>query len=247
MAALPSPERERILHEVANLPDSWHSAGTLHPKALSALIRHATSQPIRRSIETGTGRSTLILSHVSDDHTVFTLGGDGDTSYAAVTSSPLLNAAHVRFVLGPTQRTLQSHRFESGIQFALIDGPHGYPFPDLEYFWIYPHLEKGAILVVDDVHIPTVFNLFAVLREDAMFDLVEVAATTAFFRRTGAPTFPLDQDNWWTQGYNARRFPVSDWPRWGAFATRMRGAVPVSVRKRLKTVVPAGVRKRFRS
>ena len=35
--------------------------------------------------------------------------------------------------------------------FVLIDGPHGYPFPEIEYFYFYPRLKPGALLVVDDI------------------------------------------------------------------------------------------------
>lgn len=97
--------------------------------------------------------------------------------------------------------------------------------------------------MIDDIHIPTVFNLFAFLREEAMFRLVEVVGTTAFFRRTQSPTFPTDQDNWWIQGYNSARFPVSRWPVWGALRRPIQGAVPVAVRKRLKGIVPPRIRR----
>jgi hypothetical protein len=194
-------------------------------------------------METGTGKSTLLLSHLSRHHTVFTLAGDQDTSYAAVLASPLLNRESVEFVLGPTQVTLPARHFDRPVQVALIDGPHAYPFPDLEYYHTYPHLDEGALLVLDDVHIPTLFHLFAFLREDPMFQLVEVVGTTAFFRRTSAPTFPPTEDNWWTQTYNWNRFPVSGWPAWGGLRPRIRNLVPVGVRRRFKRAIPPRLRR----
>jgi hypothetical protein len=35
------------------------------------------------------------------------------------------------------------------LQLVLIDG-YGYPFPDLQYYFLYPHLETGALLILDD-------------------------------------------------------------------------------------------------
>jgi predicted O-methyltransferase YrrM len=243
VSASRTADRERILAEVNGLPATWHTAGTLSPAALSAMAKH--SGDVAHSMETGTGKSTLLLSHLSQDHKVFTIAGDNDSSYATVTASPLFNKETVEFVIGPTQQTLPAYRFANKLQLALIDGPHGYPFPDLEYFYTYPHLEQGALLVVDDIHIPTVFNMFSFLREDAMFKLLEVVETTAFFRRTDEPTFPPDLDGWWTQQYNFKRFPVSEWPLWGGLRPRMRGAVPIGVRRGLKKVVPEKVRKWF--
>ncbi len=38
---------------------------------------------------------------------------------------------------------------------VLIDGPHGYPFPDMEYYYFYPLIKPGGILIIDDIHIPS--------------------------------------------------------------------------------------------
>src|SRR6266704_589036 len=139
---------------------------------------------------------TLLFSHMSEHHTVFALD-DGTGSVTNVRRSRLLRQDVVTFVEGPTQVTLPQHRFTEKLQLVLIDGPHGYPFPDLEYYYLYPHLETGALLILDDIHIPTVQNLFQFLRRDAMFELEETVQTTAFFARTSAPVFDPVGDGWW--------------------------------------------------
>lgn len=203
-----------VLSQIDELPGDWHGEGPLNSHtALAAFLRHAGPLPLRRSMETGTGKSTLLLSHISERHTVFTVP-DGD-SYHAVLKSAILNRDTVQFVLGPSQLTLREHSFEGPLDLAFLDGPHGYPFPELEYYAVYPYLSPGALLVVDDIHIPTISNLFTFLCEDEMFHLLEVADTTAFFRRTTAPVFSPVADNWWTQKYNVNRFPVAD-PHAGA-------------------------------
>jgi hypothetical protein len=156
-------------------------------------------------METGSGASTLLFSHLSEDHTVFAIDA-GTNSIRGVESHRLLRRETVTFVEGPTQLTLPRHTFAHPLQLALIDGPHGYPFPDLEYYFIYPHLEPGAILIVDDIQIPTITNLFDFLSADEMFDLREVVENTAFFQRTSAPTFSPTGDGWWEQRYNMRAF-----------------------------------------
>lgn len=225
-----------LLDALIALPPQWHGEGTLNPVALRAIVRWATAPaapqlPLRASVETGTGLSTLLLSHISEHHTVFTVE-DGD-SYRKVASSPLLCQRSVAFELGPSQLTLPRFSFEFGeeaasLDFALIDGPHGFPFPQLEYYYLYPHLHENSLLVLDDIHIPTIYQMFCVLREDSMFDLLEVCGYTAVFRRTAAPTFSPTGDNWWTQPYNTRRYPVND--RFEEAVARLRSLMPAPVR-----------------
>ena len=90
-----------LRREIDRLPDDWHGAGTVSPAVLEALARHATERRLTRSMETGTGRTTLLLSHLSSNHAVFAKDdrGDGD-SLIAVQESHLLNTDAVSFVVG---------------------------------------------------------------------------------------------------------------------------------------------------
>ncbi len=189
-----------ILAKVMEASRSIHRSGSLSPAALVSLAKHLESRNPKHTVETGTGASTLVFSHISLDHTVFTI--NTDDSMTAVQRNPLLNSRPIRFVLGPTQRTLPSYVFESKLQAVLLDGPHAYPFPDLEYFYLYPHIDEGGLLVVDDIHIPTLRNLYRFLRKDDMFKLIEVTDKTAFFSRTGHAVFDPWSDGWWLQGFN---------------------------------------------
>jgi len=161
------------------------------------------------SAETGCGKSTLLFSRLSGEHLCFTL--EGGDAYAKTSASPLLDPDRVRFVLGPSQRTLQRHEWSAPLDVALIDGGHGYPFPDLDYYGFYPQIRPGGLLVVDDIHIPTITHLFRFLQEDAMWRLVAVELYTAFFQRTDAPTFGPFGDGWIHQRYNRDRFPHKEW------------------------------------
>jgi hypothetical protein len=197
-----------VLSEIIRISPTLHNAGTFSVATLDAFVRHVSTRSPRHSVETGAGASTLLLSHLSEDHTVFALDG-GTGSLRSVQESPLLRREVVTFVEGPSQTTLPAHEFVHPIQLALIDGPHAYPFPELEYYYLYPHLEADALLIVDDIHIPTITHLFDFLRADEMFDLQEVVETTAFFRRTEAPTFFPFGDGWQLQRYNQRAFETS--------------------------------------
>ncbi len=192
-------------------------------------------------METGCGRSTLLLSHLSKDHQVFTFtNSDTDfkanDSYERVIATPLFNADTTRFILGPTQKTLPAYTFARPFDFVLLDGPHSYPFPDLEYYFVYPHIKPGGYLIIDDIWIPTIYNLYAFLKEDAMFHLETVVANTAFFTRTTAPLLDPYGDDWPSQAYNKARFPIvhTPPPPIEVFKDRMRNAIPKPVKNAIK-------------
>jgi hypothetical protein len=176
-----------------------HGSGTFDSVTLKALVRYAESREITCSAETGSGASTIVLSRCAKRHVVFSV--DAANSITAVRQSGLL-LDNVQWIEGPTQLTLPRHRFEEPLQFALIDGPHAWPFPDMEYYYLYQHIETGGILVIDDIQIPTIRNMFEVVSAEPMWRTLEVVHQTAFLERTPAPTFCPIGDYWWEQRYN---------------------------------------------
>lgn len=196
-----------VLSQIQSLPKDWHTGGALSEDVLQAIISYTNSHQIIHSVETGSGASTLLLSHISRNHKVFSFDC-GSNGLTFIRSSPILNRANVEFIEGPTQCTLPQYKFKNKLQLALIDGPHAYPFPDLEYYFIYPYLEENALLILDDIHIPNIYNIFVFLKEDNMFELLIIVGNTAFFRRTSVSLFNPFEDGWSLQNYNKNRFPV---------------------------------------
>ncbi len=215
-----------LLTEILESSRSIHRSGSMSPTALITLAKHLEARTVQHSVETGTGASTLIFSHLSKSHTVFAL--DSDESITMVLRNPSLNREATTFVDGPTQKTLPVHSFRWPLQAVLIDGPHAYPFPDLEYFYLYPHIEKDGLLVIDDIHIPSIQNLFRIVSDDDMFRLVEVCGKTAFLRRTDAPLFDPWNDGWWLQRFNKRTLWRYCWQE------KLKSAVPKSLRPVLR-------------
>jgi hypothetical protein len=168
-------EHRQLIDKIAALPKDWHGAGSV-------------------------SRETLLLSHLSDNHLVF--AKDDGRSISESRASSLLQAEHVTFIEGPTQKTLPYYEFDCTFQVVLLDGPHGYPFPDLEYYYFYPRLDSGGLLILDDTQIPSIGRMLDILRADAMFDLLEIVGDTAFLRRTSAAIIEPCSDSWWMQGYN---------------------------------------------
>ena len=222
-----------ILEQILQVQSVLHAAGTVSAPALRAIAALASERTISHSAETGCGATTLLLSHLSGSHTVFALDAGG--SLSSVRNSPLLRPGVVTFVDGPSQQTLPEFRFDAKLQLALIDGPHAYPYPDLEYYYLYPHLDTGALLVLDDIHIRSIHNLFEFLRSDPMFRLAGVVRTTALFTRTDAPTFDPFGDGWEQQGYNRHTLWRHGW------RSRLGQALPRSLRNRLTKLTATGL------
>lgn len=200
---------EHVLEQIVALPPDWHGAGSLKPGVLRAMARHGQGVDLRCTAETGSGKSSLLFSHLARRHLVFAMD-DGNGSVRRVQESPLLKPGVVEFIEGPTQKTVPVYDFSEPLQMVMLDGPHGYPFHHLEYYYVYPHLAEGGVLIVDDIDIPSIYDMYQFLKKDDMFNLLEVVHTTAFFRRTAAPVFNPLADGWWLQGYN-RRKKIVDW------------------------------------
>ncbi len=206
-----------------------HIAGGLQYPVL-ARIEELLPEGAENSAETGCGRSTILFSNLVKSHTVFCLE---DREYGERSSvkyfedSELFQNDSVTRVYGPTQVTLPS--FEHKLQYdcVLIDSPHGYPFPEIEYNYFYPHIKEGGLLIIDDVQIASIGRMADVLQEDEMWEFVELVLTTAIFRRTSAPCFNPTGDGWWEQGFNRRRttkdlhFYLEDGGELPSFETRV--------------------------
>jgi len=230
----------QLIDRIAALPQDWHGAGTVRREVLLAIGRHCDGIGVKYSAETGVGRSTLLFSHLSDKHLTFAV--DDGMSLSQTKSSSLLNIDCVTFIEGPTQKTLPAYEFNNKLQAVLIDGPHGYPFPDLEYFYFYPFLDTGGLLILDDINIPSIGRMFDILKVDPMFELAETIYDTAFFRRTSAPMIDPYSDSWWLQGYNRKCFEQITSPKFFRRCIRriskmtpqsVKDSLPYSLKKRL--------------
>lgn len=166
------------------------------PPALAAIL---TRGPFRRTAETGYGGSTIILSHASERHVAFAIEGS-DRTITGLRNEPDLRQDRVEFVEGESKNTLPLHRFDGELDLVLLDGPHAYPLPQLEFAYLAPHIRVGGWVVLDDVQIPSVHELYRFLSKEPGLTLEEVAVRTAFFRVKAAP--PCGPDGWERQGIN---------------------------------------------
>jgi Methyltransferase domain len=191
-----------------------HWAGTCTGTSLAELERvltcHFGDRPIR-TVETGCGASTVVFAQYAAEHTVYCYDDRdyaGGSSVLYAQSFPGFREEAVRWVFGPTQRTIFAEPLDRPVDVIQIDGPHGYPFPELEYFAFIRWLTHGGVLIVDDIHIPSINNMYQFLLQDDGFRVLSIVQTTAFLERTQLPVVNLEGDDWWLQRYNVQSFPL---------------------------------------
>jgi len=229
-------ETRAILEKLAALPEDWYLAGMASERVLKAIADECVRlSPLVRTAETGSGKTTLLFSSLSPRHTVFALD-TGNRSISAAMESSLLDPSVVELVEGPTQKTLPSYSFDGEYDVVLIDGPHGYPFPDLEYFYFYPRVRKGGLLLVDDIHIPSIGRMYRILKACDMWRLIRTVDNMAFFERTDAPLLDPYADGWWLQGYNRRLYERG---------LKRKGLLGALTPKWLRRMFPASVKRFF--
>jgi precorrin-6B methylase 2 len=184
---------------------AFHPWDAMSPAALSGILRRG---PFRSSAETGCGGSTIVLSHASDRHIAFAIEGE-DRTITELHQQSDLRVGNVIFVEGETRDTLPRYPFEGELDLVLLDGPHAYPLPQVEFAYLYPRIRPGGWLVIDDIQIPSVYELLRFLRKESSVVLEEVAVRTAFFQKVSATGY--GPDGWALQGMNRRTILRYSW------------------------------------
>ena len=144
-----------------------------------------------------------MFSQLSKNHLTFGVEGENQT-ITELRSRGDLRAEVVVFMEGDTKVTLPAYHFTSQLDLVLLDGPHAYPLPQLEYTYLFPHIRPRGWLVLDDLQIPSVHELFSFLCKEQSVVLEEVMGRTAFFRKMENTDANAGPDGWWLQGINRR-------------------------------------------
>jgi hypothetical protein len=182
---------------------AFHAWDAMAPEALAAIAARAANGGFSATAETGCGGSTIVLSHLSRHHTAFAIEGENRT-ITALRQHAYLAGGAVTFIEGETRATVPGFQFSSPLDLVLLDGPHAYPWPQVEFAYLAPFLRVGGWLAIDDIQIPSVHELFRFLRGESAFALDQVVVRTAFFRKAKAPLEEPGPDGWWLQGMNKK-------------------------------------------
>ena len=81
------------------------------------------------------------------------------------------------------------------LDIVMVDGCHGFPFPQLDWSYAAAHLVDGGILVVDDTQLAAPYELRRYLEHDPRWERVHVGSQWVAFKRLGSGS--LDEE--WTE------------------------------------------------
>jgi len=124
-----------------------------------------------KTLETGSGISTLVFALRRTDHVTITPNVSevaAIENYARANQVPL---DRVRFVIESSERYLPGCEI-TDLDLVLIDGKHAFPWPIIDWFYTADRLKQGGVLVLDDLEMPSVSVLKDFIAEDPRWQRV---------------------------------------------------------------------------
>ena len=154
-----------LIDELRAAPPPLHGAGDefwgLAWPALAWLERNVG--PGMRTLEVGSGASTLVFAARGAEHVAVTPDADEEKWFRAECERRAIDASGVRFSIGLSHEVLP--QLDHGpLDLALVDGAHGFPYPVLDWWHIAPHVALGGRVLLDDAYMPPVAAVVHALR-----------------------------------------------------------------------------------
>jgi methyltransferase family protein len=186
--------KRSLTDELRALPPGLHGEGHefwgLAWPALRWLEREV--RPAMRTLETGSGASTLAFAAGGADHVAITPDPREEEAVREQADRLDIDHSRVQFAIGPSHELLP--RLEpSPLDLVLVDGAHGFPYPLLDWWYIAPRLRVGARMLLDDAYMPPVAALVDALRAQSAWEIAEtVGSRTVIVRKLADELPPFD-------------------------------------------------------
>ncbi len=180
-----------------NIPDlhswddgkTWNSGG-FGPSELRSIYEIVQGSPEpARVLETGAGNSTICfllagcgeVTSIAPDQPLFDRIKKYCTLYS-IDTSPLnsivaISEDSLPYLAADYKRTARA------IDFALLDGGHGWPTVFVDFCYTYALLRQGGWLMIDDIQLYSVKELARFLVKSWQFDLVAKLPKSLIFRK----------------------------------------------------------------
>ncbi len=113
-----------------------------------------TVQPGARTLETGSGYSTIVFALRGAEHTCIVPNQPEVDRILAYCESREIPTSGLTFHVKPSERVLPT--LDTGpLDLVLIDGSHSFPQVFIDWFYTAEALKVGGRLLIDDVHVWT--------------------------------------------------------------------------------------------
>jgi Methyltransferase domain len=201
--AVPLDIIQRLLHD----KPSFHMRGKARWDALPGTLG-AVRRAVRQddsTLEVGVGVSTVVFAACGTNHTAVSPDPAEHELVRAYCQQIGVDDSRITFIVGMSDDVLPKLLGrERTLDVALIDGAHSFPLPVVDWYYVTRSLKAGGKLLMDDIPIPSVAQVFRHMtlepnwRLDGVFD--DRAAT---FTLLAAPE---PGDDWPQQPFN-RHYP----------------------------------------
>lgn len=197
------------------------------PEVIQYMARTVTSAHL--TIETGVGQTTVALAALAKHHTAVTypdlvsLGMIKD--YMTQVGIP---GEKTTFILESSATALPKLSVPEKLDFAFVDGCHGYPFPALDWHFIDLNLRIGGIIGFDNTEIRSVRDHCRFLEENKAYELIERIENTVYGGAYGASFYVKRKDEereWIYQPYNRQPVKEKEEGLYGALKTKGRRVI----------------------
>jgi hypothetical protein len=197
---------DRLIADLAVKPGLFHRG-----PGGEALWRGLTEVPLRalydsvrpgmRTIETGSGGTTVVFAARGARHTAVTPSPDEEVRIRELCEREGVDLATVDFAIGSSDEVLPG--WSEPLDVVLIDGAHRMPFPFVDFHYTARHLKVGGELWLDDIPLPAVYRLYEFLAGEPEWELVAMHDDkVAQFRKLGEEVLDPNRDDWEHQHYN---------------------------------------------
>jgi hypothetical protein len=182
------------VHPMAPGPDAPLGVWSTEPACYRFLAEHCP--PGTRTLETGSGTSTVLFTALGAQHLCCTGGQQEADRVLEHCRDRGIDVTGLSFAVGSTHHTLPKIE-ASGDQrdLVLIDGSHAFPLPSTDWLYAGSVLRESGVLVVDDVHLPAVKVLRRFLDQDPRWEAVGGTGKWRAYRRLTGGTLSED----WTE------------------------------------------------
>ncbi len=123
-------------------------------------------QPGMRTLETGSGISTIMFANKGAQHTCIAPDAEQVTLIQQYCAQHAIATRDLEFMLETSEDALPKLPPQEVFDLALIDGRHSFPNPIIDWYYIARVLKIGGLVVIDDLHIWTCELLVNFLRAE---------------------------------------------------------------------------------
>jgi hypothetical protein len=176
-----TPNMQKIAEVIADMP-GIHGSGTYRvtDKDLAAIDRHSNADSV--TCETGSGLSTILFAIIGSRHTAIAPDPEEWERIQEACRRHGISPKNITFLPESSVEALPRMP-ENGFDLCFIDGCHGFPVAQLDFFYMSRMLKVGGVLGIDDIQIWACQIIEEFLRHEEGWVYLDTGHMAAFFEK----------------------------------------------------------------